>query len=270
MQEWLSHPAFQGGIAPFTAALVATLVLRPFNLAGLAVAVGFGVTAYLLNGLAFEPLTAARKIILVTAAAAVAGILVDALARTARTASIALAIAFAAAAIWVFWSVLSQKPPLQAVQLALVPVLAVAVTVALAQAIRDDSVRAAAAGLGLGLGAGIAAIFGASAVYGLYGIALGAGAGAFLLVQMLTNRRATAGAALTLPLAVAAALFAAGAALLAELAWYAIIPLALIPLAVRLPVPSKAPVWLQAIVASIYALAPAALAWTLAWKFDLD
>jgi hypothetical protein len=136
--------------------------------------------------------------------------------------------------------------------------------------LREDPVRAGAAGLGLGLGAGVAAILGASAVYGLHGIALGAGSGAFLLVQMLTNRRSTAGAALTLPLAVTAGLLAAGAAVLAKLAWYAIVPLALIPLAVRLPVPAKGPVWLQAILASLYALALAALAWTLAWKFGLD
>jgi hypothetical protein len=87
---------------------------------------------------------------------------------------------------------------------------------------------------------------------------------------MLTNRRTTAGATLTLPLAAAAALLAGGTALLAKLAWYAIVPLALIPLAVRLPVPQKGPVWLQAIVASVYALALAALAWTLAWKFGLE
>jgi hypothetical protein len=270
MSEWLAHPAFQGGIAPFVAALVAALALRPFNLAGLSVAVGLCATAYLLNGLTFEPLTAARKIILVGIAAAVIGVIVDGVARSARSAGFALAVAFGAVAVWVFWSVLSQKAPLEAVQLALVPVLAVAVAVALAHAIRDDSVRAGAAGLGLGLGAGVAAILGASAVYGLYGIALGAGAGAFLVVQMLTNRRSTAGAALTLPLAVAAALLAAGAALLAKLAWYAIVPLILIPLAVRLPVPQKGPVWLQAIVASVYALALAALAWTLAWKFGVE
>lgn len=270
MEEWLSHPAFQGGIAPFAAALIATLVLRPFNLAGLAVVVGFGVTAYLLNGIAFEPLTATRKIILAAAAAAVAGVALDALARASRAAGVALAVAFGAVAIWVFWSVLAQKAPLQAIQLALVPVLAVAVTVGLAHPLREDGVRAGAAGLGLGLGVGVAAILGASAVYGLYGIALGAGAGAFLLVQMLTNRRTTAGAALTLPLAVAAALVAAGAVMLAKLAWYAVVPLVLIPLAVRLPVPQKGPLWVQAIVASIFALACAALAWTLAWKFGLE
>lgn len=270
MQDWLSHPAVQGGVAPFAAALVAAVVLRPFNLAGLAVAAGFGVTAYLLNGLTFEPLTVTRKIIVTAGAAAVIGVIVDALVRGARAAGVVLALAFGAASVWVLWAVLSQKTPAEAVQLALVPVLAAAVTTALMHGLRDDSVRAGAAGLGIGLGAGVAAILGASAVYGLYGIALGAGAGAFLLVQMLTNRRTAAGAALTLPLAVAASLLAAGAAVLAKLAWYAIVPLVLIPVAVRLPVPAKGPVWLQAIVASVYALALAALAWTLAWKFGLD
>jgi hypothetical protein len=270
MHEWLGHPAFQGGIAPFAAALIAVLVLRSFNLAGLSVIVGFGVTAYLLNGVTFEPLTVTRKIILATGAAALTGIAVDALARSGRAAGIALAFAFGAVAIWVFWSVLAQKAPLQAVQLALVPVLAVAVTVALTHALREDPVRAGAAGLGLGLGAGVSAILGASAVYGLYGIALGASAGALLLVQMLSNRKTTAGAAFTLPLAVAAALFAAGAVILAKLAWYAMVPLAAIPLAVRLPIPQRSPIWVQAFVASIYALAAAAVSWTLAWKFGLD
>jgi hypothetical protein len=128
-------------------------------------------------------------------------------------------------------------------------------------------VRAGAAALGLGIGAGVAAILGASATYGLYGIAIGAGAGAFLLVQMITNRKTGAGATLTLPAAVGSALLGAGAVLLAKLAWYALVPLVLVPLAARLPVPERAPVWLQAVVASAYALAAAAAAWALAWQF---
>jgi hypothetical protein len=131
-------------------------------------------------------------------------------------------------------------------------------------------VRAGAAALGLGLGAGMAAILGASATYGLYGIAIGAGAGAFLLVPMLTNRKTAAGATLTLPAAVGATLFAAGAVLLAKLAWYALVPLVLVPLAVRLPAPERAPVWVQAIVLSAYALAAAAVSWVLAWKLGID
>ena len=110
MEAFLSHPAVQGGVAPFVAGLVVAIVLGRFSLAGLAVAAAFAVCAYLLNGLAFAPLTATRKIILVTLAAAGIGVVVDGVARSSRTTGIALALGFGAAAIWVFWSVLSQRP----------------------------------------------------------------------------------------------------------------------------------------------------------------
>jgi hypothetical protein len=195
---------------------------------------------------------------------------VDALARASRTAGILLALAFGAAAVWAFWSVLSQRSLQEALASGALAAVAVAVTAWLSHRLADSPVRAGAAALGLGVGAGVAAILGASATYGLYGIAIGAGAGAFLLVQMLTNRKAAAGSTLALPAAVGAMLLAAGTVLLAKLAWYALVPLVLVPLTVRLPVPQRAPVWLQAIVVSVYAFALAGLAWTLAWKFGLE
>ncbi len=270
MEAFLGHPAVQGGVAPFVAGLVAAILLGRFRLAGLAVAAGFCTCAYLLNGLAFAPLTATRKIILVTVAAAATGVLVDGFARSARASGIALALAFGAAAIWVFWSVLAQRPLHAAAWSGAIAAIAVAVTVWLNHAMREAPVRAGASAVGLGVGAGIAAILGASATYGLYGIAIGAGAGAFLLVQMITNRKTAAGATLTLAAAVGAALFAAGAVLLAKLAWYALVPLVLVPLAVRLPAPERAPVWLQALLLSVYALAAAAASWVLAWKFGVE
>lgn len=270
MEALLANPAVQGGVAPFIAGLAVAIVLGRFNLAGLAVAAGFCACAYLLNGLAFEPLTATRKIILVTVAAAVVGVVVDGAARSARAGGTALALACGAAAIWVFWSALSQRPLQEAAASGALAAIVVAATVWLCHGLRDAPLRAGAAALGLGIGAGVAAILGASATYGLYGIAIGAGAGAFLLAQMVTNRKTTAGATLTLPAAVGSALFAAGAVLLAKLAWYALVPLVLVPLAARLPVPERAPVWLQSIVASSYALAAAAAAWALAWQLGND
>jgi hypothetical protein len=165
----------------------------------------------------------------------------------------------------VFWPALSQRPLPEGVASGALAAIAVAAAVWLSHGLRDAPVRAGAAALGLGVGAGIAAILGASATYGLYGIAIGAGAGAFLVVQMLANRKTAAGATLTLPAAAGTALLAVGAVLLAQLAWYALVPLVLVPVAARLPVPERAPVWLQAVVASAYALAVAAAAWALAW-----
>jgi len=127
-------------------------------------------------------------------------------------------------------------------------------------------VRAGAAALMLGLGAGISAILGASALLGLYGIAIGAGAGAFLLVQMLTGRRIAAGATLTLSASVAAGLVAAATLVLAQLPWYALIVLGLIPLAARWPASDRLPVWAQAFIVSAYGFTVALVAFVLTWR----
>jgi hypothetical protein len=62
-----------------------------------------------------------------------------------------------------------------------------------------------------------------------------------------------------------AALVGGGAVLLAELQWYCLALLALIPLVVRLPGPARAPVWLQAVIFSLYGFAVAGIACYLAW-----
>jgi hypothetical protein len=53
--------------------------------------------------------------------------------------------------------------------------------------------------------------------------------------------------------------------LLAKLPWYSLPALALIPLAVRLPIPERSGAALQTVVASFYALAVAGGACALAW-----
>jgi hypothetical protein len=115
------------------------------------------------------------------------------------------------------------------------------------------------------VGAGTAAIFSASFSYGSYGMALGAGAGAFLLPQMIRGKKAIAGATFTLPAMLIGGLVAVGAMLLAQLPWYSALILALVPVAVRLPGPEKRSVWLQAIVYSTYGFIVAGAACILAW-----
>ncbi len=44
LNEWLNHPAVQGGIVPFIAALIATELLNRLRLSGLAVIAGFYVS----------------------------------------------------------------------------------------------------------------------------------------------------------------------------------------------------------------------------------
>lgn len=265
MQELLSNPVIQSSAVPFIAGLILAVALFPVRLAGLAAAGGFLGTVYLVGDFALQPLTAARKIVLVGLAAPVLGAIADLAFKPTRATGVVLGAIFAAASVWVFWSVLSQKSPELALLFGGGVAALVMWTVAFTVSLQGDAVRAGAAGLFLGLGAGVGAVLGASNMLGQYGMALGAASGAFLLLVMILGKRVAAGTTLTLSVSVIAALLAAGAMLLAQLPWTSLAALALVPLLVRLPVGEKLPAWLQAIVASIYALVAAAAAWALAY-----
>jgi hypothetical protein len=265
MQEFLSNPAVQGGVAPFVVAVIVVAILAKAKLAGLAVAVGFAIAVALVSGIGFTPLTATRKVVLLGLLAPLVGIVVDFALKRSRTLTAAIALVCGALTVWVFWSVLEQKAVGDALLLGGIAAVFVAWFVASMLRLAGQPVRAGAAALMLGLGAGISAILGASALLGLYGIAVGAGAGAFLLVQMLTGRKIVAGATLTLSASLAAGLVAAAALVLAQLPWYALIVLGLIPLAASLPVSDRLPIWAQAVIVSAYGFAVAVIAFVLTW-----
>ena len=266
MQEFLDHPAVQGGIAPFVAGLLVAALFAPVRLAGLAAAAGFITTVYLVGGLTFVPLTATRKIVVVALAAVVVGLFVDLAYKPTRAAGPVLAVLFGAASLWVFWSVLAQKPMNEMLMRGGGVALFVAWLVGFSHALRDRPVRAGASGLSLGLGVGIAAILAASASFGQYGMAVGAGCGGFLLVQMVRGRAIVAGTTLTLSAGATLALVAAGAMMLAELPWFALPALGLVPLAARIPLHASLPVWGEAILSSFLAGIPAAAACFLVWQ----
>jgi hypothetical protein len=268
VNDLLNHPAVQGVAAPFVAALIVALVLGRVRLGGLAVVVAFATAVYFVAGFTFTPLTATRKIILLALAAPIVGMLADFAFRPTKIGAVVLALAGGAGALWAFWPVLAQKEAAQAWLLGGTAVACVAWLIGFSQMyLSDNGVRAGAAGLGLGLGTGIAAVLGASASYGLYGIALGAGAGAFLLPQMITGKKTEAGATFMLTAALIAGLIAAGAMILAELRWYSVLVLALVPVAATLPVPEKAPLWLQAVLVSLYTFVVAGATCALNWQF---
>ncbi len=265
MQELLSNPVIQSSAAPFIVGLILAAALFPVRLAGLAAAGGFLGTVYLVGDFSLQPLTAARKIVLLGMAAPVLGVIADLAFKPTRATGVVLGAIFGVASLWVFWTVLVQKSPAQELLygggIAALVIWIVAFTVSL----ENDAVRAGAASMFLGLGAGVGAVLGASASLGQYGMALGAASGAFLLLVMILGKRVDPGTTLTLSASVISALLAAGAMLLAQLPWTSLVALALVPVLVRLPVGEKLPVWVQAIVASIYALVPAAAAWALAY-----
>lgn len=264
MNDLLSHPAVQGGVAPFFAALAIAAVFQFARLGGLAILAGFATVALFLNGLTFSPLTATRKLILLGLAAPALGMLADFVLRDERWIRTCIALLCGAVAPWAFLAVLDQKSAAEGYAYGAGLFAFVAVLVALTAQLRADGVRAGAAALGLGLGSGVCAILAASAVYGLYGIALGAAAGGFVLVQMLRGKAIAAGWTLTCPAGLVAGLIGAGSLMLAALPWYSLPAMLLIPLAARVPAPFSA-VWLRSITISLYAVAAAAAPAGLAW-----
>lgn len=264
MQELLDNPAVQGGLAPFAVALVVAFALFSVRLAGLALLAALGTAVYLIGGFAFLPVSAQQKILVISLAVPLLGVIADLAFKPTRTAGAVLGLLFGLAAIWVGWNVLRQKDAAGALAAGTGVVALVAWLTGACFALRDDAVRAGAAALTLGLGVGVSALLSASGSYAQYGASVGAGAGAFLLVQMLLGRTIRAGATFALTAGVACGLLAAGALLGAQLPWYAAAVLALVPVATLLPLP-RAAVWMQAVVASSYGGIAAAAACLLSW-----
>jgi hypothetical protein len=251
----INDPLVQAGLAPFLAGFLVALLLFKLRLGGLAAAAGFCTTAWLIGELQFTPFAAKRRLILVALAAPALGLLIDLAWRAGRASAYLLGVVFAAAAVWIFSSVLMQKAPVPAFIAGGGVALFVAWTVAASASLHANSVRGAAAGLGLGLGAGGAALWvGATVPFGQLGLALGAASGGLLLVQMIIGR-IEAGLVFCLAAGVQAALVAAAALLYARLGWVELAILAAVPLAARLPLPTRWPVWAQVVLASLYTAA---------------
>ncbi|HEX5093715.1 MAG TPA: hypothetical protein VFV84_13595 [Burkholderiales bacterium] len=264
LQELLRHPVVQSSAAPFLAGLVAAALLYHVRLEGLAALAGFLATVALVGNFALDPLTATRKIVIVGAAAAALGAMTDLAFKPTRFGGPLLGLIFGVASLWVFATVLRQKLPVEAVLLAAGVIAFTAWLAAASVALQHDPARAGANGLMLGLGAGVCAVLGGSALIGQYGLGLGAACGGFIVVLWILGPRLGAGHALTLSTSVLSALLASGAVLLAQLSPVAVAPLALVPLAARLPL-SRAPLWMQPVLAAVYTGVPAAAACALAW-----
>lgn len=220
-----------------------------------------------MGSLGFWPLTATRKILLLAVVAPAVGVLADLALKPNRLTGMFSGAVFALASVWVFWSVLAQRPVGEAIALGAGIAAFVFWTTAFTVALDTQPIRLGAAGLALGLGTGIGAILGASAVLGLFGIALAAGTGGFLLVAMIRGELVAGGKTLALSAAVISSLVGAGALVLAKSPWWSLAILALVPLAARLPIAGSAPAWLQAIIVSLYTLSVAATYCFLAWRF---
>ncbi|MGC2048494.1 MAG: hypothetical protein WA635_07780, partial [Gallionella sp.] len=114
--------------------------------------------------------------------------------------------------------------------------------------------------------AGAAALVGASALLGQFGLAIGSAATAHLLIQMFTNQTLSTGRIFTFPLALIAGLTGCIAVLSARLPWYALIILAGIPLAAWLvPLPGNS-IRIQSLLLLMLTFAIAGGAVYLTWR----
>lgn len=265
MQAFLHHPAAQGGVVPFAVALLAALLFKPLRLSGLALAFALAASMYLGGDFHLEPLTSLRKILWLAIAAAGAGMALTYL-RAAWMRPL-LAVLSGTAVIWVAWLILRNQPLLHKLLWGAGGAIFAAWLVFWMDKLRDKSLRAGSAGLGLGLGMGVSVLFGGYISLGVYGIALGAASGAYLLIQMATNKRLSCGPAFTLPLSLVAGLGGVYGVLAVQTPWYVLALLAAVPFAaLHAPVPEKFHNAVQAVLLSAATLALAGVAVFLTWR----
>ena len=264
MHELLNHPAIQAGAVPFLAALLTAELLQRLKLSGLAIIAGFAATIYLASDFSIEPLTASRKIVALGLAGALFALPLSLL--NARWTGSMLATLGAAAAIWTTQRILQQ----QEIPLMLLWGAGCAAYVAgliwTMDRLDKEPLRAATAATALGMGTGGAALLGASALLGQFGLAIGSAAAAHVLIQIVSKQTLPAGRTLTLPVALITGLTGCLAVLSAQLPWYTLIVLACIPLAAwLLPLPNKPPL-IQSLLLALLTGTLAAAAIYLTWR----
>jgi len=265
MLDFLNHPLYQGGVAPFAVALVVALTFARTRFAWLAIILAYATMTALDTGFSLFPPTVARKTMMVGLLSPLVGIVADTYPRWSGKISVALVAIAGLLSIWVFLTVLQNRDGANAIVAGLGMAAFVAALIAAVLRLRDDGLRCGAAGLGLGLAVGIGGILSASIGALIEGTAIAAACGAMLVVQVMMSRSLAAGFAGALPIGVLTALIAAGTHQLALLPWYALPLMILIPLAVSLPAPSRGPLVARAAILTGYALAAAAIPIAAAW-----
>lgn len=266
MDELFQNPAVQAGVVPFIAALVAAGLFMRTRFLGLAQIVGFAALIALAIGFSFESLTSTRKLVLVGLFTLVPLLLLELKDWSTRpVARAGVALLAGLAGVWVALRVLQQKETATALLAGAASALYLAALVESTLRVGSDTVRGAAAGLVLGLAGGALALLGASALLAQMGIAVGAAAGATLLVQMIAGKRSPTGATLSLPASVVAGLVGLLAVFTGSLPWYCLLPTLAIPWAARLVPAGSRPVWLTAFLTALAAFIPLLLALGLAW-----
>lgn len=261
MSNLLSYPEVQSGLLPFIVSLVTGLVLKRWGWAwaGVCILLGYLVATLPLNGVQFVPLTGTRKVILLAIAAGVFGLVINPMQLAVRLRFVLFFALGAVAVTWIIWPVVSRKETIELVALMAGGVVYCGWLAASLDILRQDSLRAVSAAVALGAGTGLAATLGASALLGQMGISIAAASGACLIIVIFSARSA-ADSVLTFAIGLVLGLLGYVAFVFARLPWFALLPLALVPLVARVPLPQRLPRILQAVAITAVALMPAIVA----------
>jgi len=257
--ELLNNPIVQSGVAPFFAALVVAMLFSYFRLSGLAVLAGFSTTVYLIADFDFENLSAIKKIILSGLVVALIAPILDLFAGNRRFVHYLIIIAHLVIGLWVFSTVLQHKA-MQDMVIYCLGIAGFMICLAiLMDGLSSNSIQAGAAGVGLGLGTGFAALFAASALLGQLGLAIGMAACAYMALQFFSRQLLPCGRTFMFPLSLLCGLIALAAVILAQLPWFSLLALLIIPAVVRLPLPGNWPLRGQIVVLLLYTITVGAI-----------
>ncbi len=270
MDQILNRPEIQSAVLPFIAGLLIYIVSRKFttNAWISAVFIAFLLSAGLINGLTFTPLTGTRKIILlILFAFVIAGSIHHFVANpnVRRAAMYSIGIF---ALVWVFWAI-ALRMEMSAMAIIMAGAIALVLWLVWSfERIGDDDAQLHGSGFSLLLGTGLSATAGASALLGQLALSLAAASGGAFLAWVLVGKATYSSnnsVGSTLPYALAAALLGLAAVIFASVPWYALIPLAAIPLATSY-VPKFDARFINALVSSLPGLIIALAVSFLVWK----
>lgn len=266
MEDLFANPLVQSAVVPFTVALVVALILRPVGriAAGAGFAAAFAASAWLVMGLQFTPLTSTRKLVLAGGVAVLVGLALDAFLRWRWARVGLLAAGGAAAALWLAWPRLMRLDGAEMWLMAIPAGAYAAWLVASMDTLRERPEAQIVAVLSAALGTAVAAVLGASAMLGQLGGAVAAAAGAYALLFAIRGAWRP-GAILYVPAATLVATVGLSAVIFARLPWYALVPLALIPVLAHLPLPARGSL-VRLLVAALYTLPAAAATIALTWR----
>ena len=230
--DWLQHPAFHSGAAPFLVALIIIQLLQRFlaGLVGLATVLAFLLSAVAVIWSNQMLLPSIYKILSVCIAMVFLGLVLDRFNIQIYQLRSVLWTTGMVAALWVFWPELVDMPVPKAILMGIMATFYPAwMTWGLSE-IHYRPIQAYVAITSLGVGTGVASVFGESAFVGQIALAMGFAATAGLFLNIVVKWPCPAGYVMIVPTGLTLGLLGISALVYAKLSPVSLVTLALIPL----------------------------------------